>query len=54
MEGPLIILSMGGKGTPTKEGAGIKGTVNIISSDPLCKDGNVRFPRVPLKPFSDQ
>ena len=37
MEGPLIILSTGGKGTSTKEGAGIKGTVRVISSDPLAK-----------------
>ena len=26
----------------------IKGTVSVILSDPLCKDGNVRFTTVPL------
>ena len=27
----------------------IKGTVNVISSDPPCKDDNARFTTVPLK-----
>ena len=31
-----------------------KGTVNVISSDPLCKDNNVRLATVPLKPYSDK
>ena len=31
----------------------VKGTVRVISSDPPCKDGNVRFTTVPLKPLSD-
>ena len=30
-----------------------KGTVSIISSDPPCKDDNVRFTTVPLKPLED-
>ena len=30
-----------------------KGTENVISSDPLCKDGNVRFTTLPLQPLSD-
>ena len=32
----------------------LKGTVSVISCDPPCKDGNVRFTMVPLKPKSDQ
>ena len=32
----------------------IKGTVGVISSEPPCKDGNVRFTTVPLKALSDQ
>ena len=32
----------------------VKGTVSVISSDPSCKDGNVRFTTVTLKPLSDQ
>ena len=32
----------------------IKGTVSVISSDPPCKDNNVRFTTVPLKTLSDQ
>ena len=31
-----------------------KGTVSLIPSDPLCKDGNARFTTVPLKALSDQ
>ena len=27
----------------------MKGTVSVITSDPPCKDGNVRFTTVPLK-----
>ena len=27
----------------------MKGTVSVITSDPPCKDGNVRFITVPLK-----
>ena len=27
----------------------IKGTVNVISSDPLCQDGNTRFTTVPME-----
>ena len=26
----------------------------MILSEPACKDGNVRFTTVPLKPYSDQ
>ena len=29
-------------------------TVNALSSHPQCKDGNVRFTTVPLKPLSDK
>ena len=29
----------------------IKGTVSLISSDPLCKDANTRFTTVPYTPF---
>ena len=36
------------------ERRGIKGTVRVISSDPPCKDDNVRFATVPLKALSDQ
>ena len=32
----------------------LKGTVSVISSDPLCKDANVWFTTVPLKALSDQ
>ena len=32
----------------------LKRTVCIISTDPLCKDGNVRFTTVPFKAWSDQ
>ena len=32
----------------------VKGTVSVISSDPPCKDGNVRFTMVLLKALSDQ
>ena len=32
----------------------IKGTVLLISGDPLCKDGNARFTTVPSKALSDQ
>ena len=32
----------------------IKGTVSVISSDPPCKDDNVRFTTEPLKALSDQ
>ena len=32
----------------------VKGTVNVISSDPPWKDDNPRFTTVPLKPLSDQ
>ena len=28
----------------------LKGTVRVIPSDPSCKDNNVRFTTVPLKP----
>ena len=28
--------------------------VSVISSYPPCRDGNVRFTKVPLKPWSDQ
>ena len=31
----------------------IKGTVSVISNDPPCIDGNVRFTFVPLKPLTD-
>ena len=31
------------------EKEGLKGTFNVISSDPLCKDGYARFSTVPLK-----
>ena len=31
-----------------------KGTVSVISSDPLCKYDNARFTTVPLKALSDQ
>ena len=31
-----------------------KGTVRVILSDPLFKDGNSRFTTVPLKHLSDQ
>ena len=30
-----------------------KGTASAISSEPPCKDGNVRFTKVLLKPLSD-
>jgi len=29
----------------------IKGTVSVISTDPPCKDGNIRFATVNLKPW---
>ena len=32
----------------------LKGTVSVISSDPLGKDNNARFTTVPLKALSDQ
>ena len=32
----------------------LTGTVNLISSDPPCKDGNARFTTVPFKDLSDQ
>ena len=32
----------------------LKGTVSVISSNPLCKDGNVRCTTVPLKDLSYQ
>ena len=32
----------------------MNGTISVISSDPLCEDGNARFTPVPLKPLSDQ
>ena len=32
----------------------IKGTVNVTSSAPPCKDDNAWFTMVPLKPVSDQ
>ena len=31
----------------------VKGTVSVISSCPLCKDGNIRFTTVPLNPLSE-
>ena len=31
-----------------------KGIVSVILSDPPCKDCNVRFTTVPLKPLFDQ
>ena len=31
-----------------------KGRVSVILSDPPCKDCNVRFTTVPLKPLFDQ
>ena len=31
----------------------IKGTIRVISSDPLCKDDNFRFTTLPLKDLSD-
>ena len=31
----------------------LKGTVNVISSDPPCKEGNARFTMFPLKALSD-
>ena len=31
-----------------------KESVQIISSDPLCKDGNALFTTVPVKALSDQ
>ena len=31
----------------------VERTVNIISSDPPCKDGNARFTTVPLKGISN-
>ena len=34
------------------KGERIKRTVSVISSDPLCKDGNARFTTVPLKALS--
>ena len=33
---------------------GFKGTVSVISRDPLCKDGNARFKTVPLKLLSNK
>ena len=33
---------------------GFKETVNVISSDPPCKDDIARVTTVPLKPLSDQ
>ena len=32
----------------------LKGTVSVISSNPLCKNGNARFTNLPLKALSDQ
>ena len=32
----------------------LKEIVRVISSDPPCKDGNVRFTTVPLKALSGQ
>ena len=32
----------------------LKGTVNVISCDPHCKNGNARFTTVPLKALFDQ
>ena len=32
----------------------IKGTVSVITCDPPCKDGNIRFTAIPLKALSDQ
>ena len=31
-----------------------EGTVNVISTDPPCKDTNVQFTMVPWKPLSDE
>ena len=31
-----------------------KGTVSVISSDPQCKDGNVRFTTIPLLALTNQ
>ena len=31
----------------------LKGTVSNISSDPLCKDDNVRFTTLPMKSIFD-
>ena len=31
-----------------------KGTVSVISSDPLFNDDNAQFSTVPLKPYYDQ
>ena len=31
----------------------VKWTVSVILSDPLCKDGNVRFTTIPLEALSD-
>ena len=31
-----------------------KGTVSVISSDPLYEDGNALFPTLPSKAFSDE
>jgi len=31
-----------------------KVTASVISSDPLCKDGNIQFTAVPSKALSDQ
>ena len=31
-----------------------KGTVSVISSDPLFNDGSAQFSTVPLKPYYDQ
>ena len=30
----------------------LKGTVSMVSRDPLCKDGDVQFTTVPLKVLS--
>ena len=32
----------------------LKGTVNLIWSEPPCEDGNPRFATLPYKPLSDQ
>ena len=42
MDGIVILMSI------------IKGTVNVISSDPPSKDENAQFSTVPLKALSDQ
>ena len=36
------------------QGWRFKGTVRVILSDSPCKDGNVGFTTVPLKPLTDQ